>query len=195
MDSAVDSVENIIWTRVIELCGKIQRFSIQWFLILFHWVTEYVENTINYLKVISNTLYDIHKEEKWIFLDPNSLPLKVRGEYTGYSYARYIPDEYRFTNENDGGRPRRFHVVTAEIQKPDEATVDVTEIFHRVTWSPGAEPTLFEMVLLHGLHGKTPYSTRVLKDWKLVILDDNCDEHRIELKSELAMKKFRGWRQ
>jgi hypothetical protein len=136
---------------------------------------------------------DAHVEERWIFIDENAYPYRVRGEYTGNTYMTYYPEQNVLTTEEtEGGVQRRFHIVTAEIKK-EETTEDVTEIFHRIKWSPGAAPSVLEMILLHNMHKQTMYSIKDIRKWKLHVMDDNADEHVLDLGKEGVFVKFRGW--
>lgn len=174
----------------------IQMYCIQWFLATYHIVTEYIYDSCKYTKKIYNAIQDVHREKLWVFLDPNTTPIQVRGNYTGDCHAIYRPDEYKFKNDTtEGGIPRRFHVVIAELERPGQTKKDMTEIFHKVTWNPGSAPSLVEMVLLQGLYEGEMYPLREIKKWKLVVLDDNAEEHTIQLDREEASERFRGWPQ
>jgi hypothetical protein len=172
----------------------IQASCIQWFLILYHWITEYIENGYTYSKRIVKAIADEHKEKKWIFVDANTHPIEVRGEYNGQYHAIYMPDKHTFRNPiTEGGIPRRFHVVIVELEREGMEKKDLTELFHRVTWSPGTAPSLLEMVQLQGMYDKEIYQLSTIKKWKLSVLDDNADQHTIELRGQEAEERFRGW--
>lgn len=174
---------------------EIQGRCIQWFLILYHWITEHLNNIYIWIKNIYEAGRNANKEERWIFLDENTYPFRVRGELNSTIQKIYYPEKYILTDDKtEGGLLRRFHVVIAEIEDDKKNKIDVTEIFHRIRWSPGAAPSLFEMILLHNMMREKYYSLKELKGYKLNILDDNADEHTVELGSEEGMEKFRGWK-
>jgi hypothetical protein len=43
------------------------------------------------------------------------------------------------------------------------------------------------------MYDKKIYQMDTIKRWKLSVLDDNADQHTIELSSEMAEERFRGW--
>jgi hypothetical protein len=171
--------------------------AIQWSLIGFHYLTETVQRGYELLTKTVKGIQDAHSDEVWIFLDPNCIPYCIKGtEWKGKTTSVYYPAThafYRHTGEVFEGRMRQFDVVIAEIVKEDGSKKCCSELFHNVSWAPGATPSLFEMLLLDGLHSDRPYTTDEIYKWKLSIMDSNGDEYEIKMDSEKVMEAFTRW--
>jgi hypothetical protein len=174
---------------------KLERFLLQWALIAFHWISEAGAKGYDLCMKSFIGLQQAHQEDVWVFMDSNTNPWAIKGEWQGESDKVYTPETHTFmrSNQRQEGRLHQFHFVTAELVKGDSLE-DCTEIFHEINWSTGANPSLLEVVLLHGLHKGKPYSVNKLKEYTLRIMDDNADTHDLLLDSEVCTRAFRGLR-
>ena len=174
---------------------KLERFLLQWALIGFHWISEAGAKGYELCRKSFIGLQMAHQQDVWVFLDSNTNPWGVKGEWRGVCDKVYIPEINTFlrNHEEQEGRLQQFHIVTAELVKGNDILEDCTEIFHEVNWSTRSVPSLFEVVLVHGLHKGKPYSITELKGYTLRIMDDNADTHDIPLTSEIATRGFRGF--
>lgn len=172
---------------------KLERFLLQWALIGFHWISEVGAKGYDLCRKSFIALQQAHQQDVWVFMDSNTNPWGIKGEWEGQADKLYSPEIYTFmkSNQQQEGRLQQFHFVTAELVKGNSVQ-DCTEIFHEVNWFTGAVPSLFEVVLLHGLHKGKPYSVNELKGYTLRIMDDNADTHDILLSSEIASRAFCG---
>jgi hypothetical protein len=170
---------------------------IQWSLITWNLLTNTWDSGCEFSVKIIKALEHAHKANQCIFLDSNTLPYCVKGDWseTPDNTLVYNMENKTFLLHNrtipNPGK-KRFNIVTAELITND-ARIDLTEFFNEVSWKGLAAPSLLEMIILYGFHQNHPVSVHTIKGWSIEVMDSDANEHKIYLHSDIASRRFSGW--
>ena len=179
--------------RLDEYLRYIWGFIVQWCLIGWHWTTETWNRGYEWVLTTLRAIEDAHKENVWVFMDRNSMPLLVKNDNLTENYNNcllFYPDTNTFLLHNrlmENGL-QSFDCVDVTL-----GTENVTGFFMNLRWKQGAAPTLVECILLYGILTRLPMSKQTITTKSLTVLDSNTDEHQILLGSEQAKRRFTSW--
>ena len=169
-----------------------------WFLFLFNKICDAYEYLYDWIMRLRKCINDVQMRDKWIFLNSNSLPLRVKEDFDTSSYSLrtrvFYPDTRQFFLHSNEGRERnRFDIVDAVIEK-DDGNINITEFMMSLAWtSEQCSPSLFEVVLLSTLFTQTPEPVSKMERWRFIVMDSNGNTHEIHLNSARAKERFRTW--
>lgn len=175
---------------------------------LFNRICDFYEFLYTWGVNLKRAVENMQKREKWILINPNSLPYCVKEDFDtspygislyGISTRIFYPDTRQFflANIQEGiaiAPRKRFDIVDAVVEGSG-VSLNITEFMMGVSWgSEGiSAPSLFEVVLLSTLFTQTPEPVSKIERWNLIVMDSDANTHTIHLSSHRAKEQFRAW--
>jgi hypothetical protein len=168
----------------------------QWSVTMFNWVTDSWDASCEWCVKSVRAIEYAHKEDIYVFLSNNTHPVSVKGDWSGLRDNSFVYSlkNKRFTRHNriQPLNNHRFDIVSLNLDC-NGSSIDISSLFHEVSWKDQAVPSLFEMVLLTMMINNKSHSIQEIEKWHLDVMDSDANTHRISLQSEVARRPFTGW--
>jgi hypothetical protein len=183
--------------QIDEWLAYMYRVFLQNVLIFWNWVTELWERIRRWCEITWGAILTAQKNDVYLFLDRNSLPFVLKEDSITEEYNNkltYYPEVSTFFlhNRMTDIHINSFDCVDVSLQD-DTRETNLTGFFMNIRWRREGAPSLVECVTLYSLLNNTPFSQARIADCTLVVLDSSANEHRIQLNSDLARRRFASW--
>jgi hypothetical protein len=176
-----------IWLRYI------WGFMVKWSLITWHFTTDTWDKGYEWSMKTLGAIENAHKEDVWVFIDRNSIPLLLKDADVNEHYNNYLlfypkSNTFLLHNRLTENRATSFDCVDVSYD-----TNNLTSFFMDLRWKQGAAPSLFECVMMYWILNKAPLRKGEINTIELIVLDSDASEHRITLGSEDGRRRFASW--